>query len=50
MNRILKVRQMKMNSGNSGQSDFLKMKEENDNMKARRENALSEAFKESKDF
>jgi len=50
MNRILKVRQMKMNSGNSGQSDFLKMKEENENMKARRENALSEAFKESKDF
>lgn len=50
MNRILKVRQMKMNSGNSGQSDFLKMKEENDIMKARRENALSEAFKESKDF
>ena len=50
MSRILKVRQMKMNSGNSGQSDFLKMKEENEEIKLRRDKALSEAFKESKDF
>lgn len=50
MSKILKVRNMKMNSGNSNQSSFLDMKEENDKIKKDRDQALSEAFKESKIF
>lgn len=50
MSRILKVRNMKMNSSNSGQSDFIEMKEENEKMKKMRDEALSEAFKESKHY
>nr|YP_008802542.1 ATP synthase F0 subunit 8 [Monomastix sp. OKE-1]AGZ90195.1 ATP synthase F0 subunit 8 [Monomastix sp. OKE-1] len=50
MSKILKVRNMKMNSGNAGQTDFLLMKEENEKVKKMRDEALSEAFKESKHF